>query len=150
MALVSVRELSPLDGLLQLQAGLERLFRNPSVAPSFSFAGSNVYPLLNVFTDRDGGFVVRAEIAGVKPEDVELTVERGRLTIAGERPGEAPAGDGSYHRRERSHGKFSRTIQLPDDLDPTAATAEYRNGLLTVRLPKRAEAKPRQIRIATS
>lgn len=146
MALVSFRG-SPLDSLLQLQSGLERFFKNPSSGLDLGPAGGNVFPPLNLFLDRHGGHVVRAEVPGVKPDQIQLEIEPRRLTITGERA--APeAGQGSYHRRERGFGRFSRTIQLPDDLDPASATAEVRNGVLTVRIAKRADARPRQIKVA--
>jgi len=88
--------------------------------------------------------VVRAEVPGVKPQDLQVDVEPRRLSIRGARPAEERR-NGSYHRRERQCGSFSRIIQLPEDLDPTKATAQCRNGMLTVRIPKTEEAKPRRI-----
>jgi HSP20 family protein len=147
MALVSLRGMSPLERLLQLQSALDRLLQNPARGFDLGLAGANVFPPINLFTIRDGGLVVRAEVPGIRADAVDLTVEPQRLTISGERP--APdGGPGSYHRRERSYGRFSRTVQLPADLDPATATAEVRQGLLTVRIDKRAEAKPRQIKVA--
>ncbi|MEW6271827.1 MAG: Hsp20/alpha crystallin family protein [Thermodesulfobacteriota bacterium] len=146
MALVSFRGTSPLENLVQLQSALDRLLQSPSRGLDLGPSGGNVFPPINLFADRDGRLVVRAEVPGLRPDAVEITVEPRRLTIAGERL--APEGaPGSYHRRERSFGRFSRTVQLPADLDPASATAEVRQGVLTVRIDKRAEAKPRRIEV---
>jgi HSP20 family protein len=140
MALVSF---DPGEGLLRLQEELDRFFGKPLF--DLGLTGPNVFPSINVFTDRDG-LVVQAEVPGVKPEQLNVQVDPGRLTISGERSlGEEK--DVSYHRRERRSGKFSRVIQLPRDLDPDQARAEYRNGLLTVRIAKQAAARPRQIEV---
>lgn len=133
----------PMQGLLRLQEELDRFFGKP--LSDFGTTGANVFPLVNVFTD-EAGLVVRAEVPGIKSDQLQVHVEPGRLTIAGERKWE-PSGEASYHRRERRHGTFSRTVQLPRDLDPEGAAAECRNGILTVRIPKHAAAKPRQITV---
>jgi HSP20 family protein len=140
MAFVSF---DPVEGLLRLQDELDRFLGKPQF--DLGLSGANVFPLVNVFTDGDG-LVVRAEVPGIKPEQLQVQVEPGRLTITGERQQEA-AQNGSYHRRERRHGRFSRTVQLPRDLDSEQAAAECRNGVLTVRIPKHAAAKPRQIEV---
>jgi len=140
MAFVSF---DPVEGLLRLQDELDRFFGKPQF--DLGLSGASVFPLVNVFTDADG-LVVRAEVPGIKSDQLQVQVEPGRLTIAGERE-QAAAKDASYHRRERRHGRFSRTVQLPRDLDPERAAADCRNGVLTVRIPKHAAAKPRQIEV---
>jgi len=140
MALISF---DPVEGLLRLQDDLDRFFGKPQF--DFGLGGANVFPFVNVFTDEEG-LVVRAEVPGIKPEQLEVQVEPGRLCITGERQQET-ATDASYHRRERRHGRFSRTVQLPRDLDAEQASADCRNGVLTVRIPKHAAAKPRQIEV---
>jgi HSP20 family protein len=132
----------PVGGLLRLQEELDRFFGKP--LSDLGLTGSNVFPPVNVFTDQDG-FVIQAEVPGIKSEQLHAQVENGRLTISGERvPQHA---DASYHRRERSYGKFSRTLQLPRDLDTEQVRAELRNGLLTIRIPRHAASKPRQISV---
>lgn len=140
MALVSF---DPFENLLRLQRDLDRIFRNPSF--DFGLAGPSVFPLVNVFHDKDG-LVIRAEVPGIKAEDLSLEVERGRFKLSGERKFEARE-NGGYHRRERRGGKFSRMLRLPDDLDAQQATAELRDGILTVRIPKAAVARPRHIEV---
>ncbi len=133
----------PFDSLSQLQTELDQFFGKPLVNSGLS--GGSVYPLVNVFTD-DDGLVVRAEVPGIAPEKLSVLVEDGQLTISGERAAPDPA-DGGVHRRERQFGRFSRTLQLPPDVDPEQVTAECRNGVLTVRLAKHPAAKPRQIAV---
>jgi HSP20 family protein len=141
MALLS---LDPAEGLMRLQEELDRFFGKPPY--ELGLVGPNVFPPINVFTDKDG-LAVQAEVPGVKAEDIRLQVEPGRLTISGERTLTETDKKISFHRRERRYGKFSRTIQLPTDIDTERVKAELRNGLLTVRVPKLASAQPRQIEV---
>jgi HSP20 family protein len=141
MALVSF---DPFESLVRLQHDLDRIFGKPS--PDFGLTGPNVFPPINVFSDKDG-FTVRTEVPGIKAEDISLDVEPGRLSLSGERKFESHDNDGGYHRRERRGGRFSRTLRLPPDLDTHDATAELRDGILTVRIPKTAGAKPRHIEV---
>jgi HSP20 family protein len=137
-------ELDPVSGLLTLQRELERAFQSPfgnALGPS----GRGVFPPVNVFSDRDG-YVVKVEVPGIPPEKLSIEGEGRTLTISGSRDVEASQG-GAFHRRERGAGQFSRSLQLPDDLDVGAAHATYKHGVLTIRVPKREEAKPRQISV---
>jgi HSP20 family protein len=134
----------PVGGLLALQRGLERVFDRPfgiDLGPS----GRGVFPPVNVFSDRDG-YVVKLEVPGVAPEDIAIESEGRTLTITGKREA-APPSEGSFHRRERGTGRFSRSLQLPADLDVARTDASYKHGILTVRVPKKEEAKPRQISV---
>jgi HSP20 family protein len=131
------------EGLMRLQEELDRFFGKPPY--DLGLTGPNVFPPVNVFTDK-AGFVVQAEVPGVQPDQLQVQVDPGRLTVSGERT--LPTGkEVSYHRRERRYGRFSRTIQLPPDVDSANARAELRNGLLTIHIPKQAAAKPRQIEV---
>ena len=132
------------EGLQRLQDELDRFFGKPSF--DMGLTGPNVFPLVNVFTDAQAGLVVQAEVPGAKPEQVHVQIDPGRLTISGERT-VAGGADASHHRRERRQGTFSRTLQLPRDIDTEQARAEYRNGILTIRIPKHAAAKPRTIEV---
>ena len=134
-----------LNSLVDLQEELDKLLRSPVGSTFFGLSGAGVYPPINVFRDREG-LVVRAELPGIKPDAITVSLERRRLTISGERAMEN-TGRGAYHRRERAFGKFSRTIALPEDLDVEKATAQWHSGVLTLRVPPVAEAKPRQITV---
>ena len=91
--------------------------------------------------------VVEAELPGLSREDVEITVEDNVLTIASERKGETEDQNEGYHVRERWHGAFSRSFQLPTTADGEKVTAKLDNGVLTLRVPTREEAKPRKIEV---
>jgi HSP20 family protein len=93
-------------------------------------------------------FEVRAELPGVAKDDVEVNVEDNVLTLKGERKFEKDAGGGSFHRIERAYGTFSRAFTLPSRVDAATVEAKFENGLLTVVVPKAAEAKPRKINIS--
>jgi HSP20 family protein len=136
----------PVNALLRLQQELEHAFENPR-GLDLGISGRGVLPPVNVFR-KDDDVVIRIEVPGFAPED--LTVEsRGQtLQISGKRALEQPA-EGAYHRRERMAGEFSRSIQLPRDVDPAQAAATCKHGVLTVRVPGRAEVKPRQIAVSS-
>ena len=92
--------------------------------------------------------IVEASLPGMKPDDVEITVEDGTLTITGRTADERAAEDGSYLVQEIRRGRFSRTVTLPNGLEPDKAVATFEHGLLTLRIPKAEQMKPRQIRIS--
>jgi HSP20 family protein len=128
-----------------MRRGMERLFG--SLGESFGLPTAGVYPALNVSEDPDAIYV-RAEMPGVKADDIDITMENDTLTIAGER---APAVEDdkrvSYHRREREWGKFRRSLDLPVHVDAEHIAANYRSGILTVKLPKAPDARPRRIAV---
>jgi HSP20 family protein len=92
--------------------------------------------------------VVEAALPGVRPDDVEITIENGTLTIRGQSSSERKEGEGDYLVQEIRRGDFSRSVTLPSGLEPDKATASFDNGVLTLRVPKAEQVKPRQIRIA--
>lgn len=89
------------------------------------------------------------EVPGIRPEDIDVTVERNVLTISGEKKAERSEENAAYHLTERRYGRFTRSFRLPERVDADAVTAHYENGLLTITLPKVPAARPRQIRIET-
>ena len=91
--------------------------------------------------------IVRAELPGMKREDIQIEFENGLLTIRGERKLEKDNAGLSYHRVERQYGNFIRTFTLPRTVDPERITASYKDGVLELDVPKKEEAKPKQIRI---
>jgi len=134
-----------MDRLVALQRELDRVFETPNAPFSFGRPIRGVFPAVNVFDDRDA-YIVRMEAPGVAPEDFGIESNGRTLTISGKRANK-PADGVSYHRRERESGSFSRSLQLPEDVDTGRAEASYKHGVLTVRVPKREEAKPRQITV---
>lgn len=136
---------SPIDALLSLQHELDRVFESPTPGFDLGVSGRGVFPPTNVFSDKEG-YIVRMEVPGVASEALTIEGQGRTLTISGKRETTAPDG-ASFHRRERSDGEFSRSLQLPADLDLSKAEATCKHGMLTVRIPKKEEAKPRQIEI---
>ncbi|MBM4254761.1 MAG: Hsp20/alpha crystallin family protein [Deltaproteobacteria bacterium] len=136
---------SPLDALLSLQRELDRAFESPTAGFDLGVSGRGVFPPTNVFSDKEG-YIVRMEVPGIAPEALAIEGHGRTLTISGKRETAAPEG-ASFHRHERSGGEFSRSLQLPSDLDLSKAEATCKHGMLTVRIPKKEEAKPRQIEI---
>jgi HSP20 family protein len=137
---------NPFNELLRLQHDLESLLNQPTSDVSFGSSTAGVFPPVNVFHDQQGDVVIRAELPGVKPEDIEVTTEARRLTIKGERKADT-TDRAAYHRRERAWGKFSRAIHLPADLDVEKAEAHFHQGVMTLRIPRAQAAKPRQITV---
>ncbi len=124
-----------------LQRAVNSLFRD---LPTQS-RGRTYYPPLQM-VDKDDTLVIKAELPGVNKDEVELTVLGDTLTIAGEK--KLPADEGvTYIRHERPHGRFRRLIDLPYSADQDKITASFKDGILTVTLPKAEEAKPRQIAV---
>jgi HSP20 family protein len=98
-------------------------------------------------SETDGQVVVKAALPGIQPEDVDISVIDGVLTIKGETKSEEKSEAENYHRREIRYGAFSRAITLPTEVDDARAEAEFRDGVLTVTLPKAEEARPKQIKV---
>jgi len=91
--------------------------------------------------------VIKAEMPGLKREDIDLRVENNTLTLRGERKRESEVKEDHYHRVERAYGMFSRSFSLPSTVDAGKVSADYKDGVLTVVLPTREEARPRQIQV---
>ena len=131
--------------LVRLQGELDSLQRSPESEVFFGPSAAGVYPPINVFRDPNGNVVIRAELPGLQPEDITVTCEQRRLTISGERKPESA--ENGYHRCERRYGRFSRSIQLPADLDIDHAAAKFNQGVMTLSIPQAGAAKTRQISV---
>jgi HSP20 family protein len=101
---------------------------------------------VDIFETADN-IVLKAELPGVDPKDVEIRVEDNTLYLKGERKFEREVKEENYHRVERSYGGFARSFSLPNSIDAEKVSAEYKDGLLTLTMPKREEAKPKTIKI---
>jgi len=106
---------------------------------------SGVFPALNITSDNDNIYV-HAEIPGIKPEDLDISVEGNTLTIRGGRQSENVE-NVSYHRRERRTGRFQKAVTLPDEINAEAVKAQCNSGALKLVLPKAEQAKPRKITV---
>jgi HSP20 family protein len=96
-------------------------------------------------SEDDNEYLIKAELPELKKEDVHVTVENGVLTLSGERKFEKEEKKKKYHRVERAYGRFVRSFTLPDDADASKVKAEFKDGVLTVHVPKSEKAKPKQI-----
>jgi HSP20 family protein len=104
-------------------------------------------PPVDIYQNGEQELVLKAELPDMVREDIDVTVENGTLTIKGEKKFASEPKEEHFHRIERRYGAFSRSFSLPQTVDATKVTAEYKNGVLTVRLPVREEAKPRSIKV---
>ena len=111
-------------------------------------SGQAWVPAVDVFESDDREFVIKAELPDMKREDIGVTFEDGTLTLKGERKAEHETSRHRFHRLEPQYGAFSRSFTLPASVDGSRISASYKDGVLTVRLPQRDEAKPKQIEIA--
>jgi HSP20 family protein len=144
-----VRRPSPLGEFMTLRQAMDRFFDDDVYRPlrwtSGAYEGAGLP--LDVTTTPDE-LVVEASLPGIKPEDVEITVENGTLTITGKTAEGRSSGEGSYLVQEIRRGTFSRSATLPNGLEPDKASATFEHGILTLRIPKAEQVKPRQIRIS--
>jgi HSP20 family protein len=131
----------------ELRRRMEEAFEGVA-GGSAGVARAGVHPPVNLYETGDG-YVLMAELPGLRLEDIEITVERDRLTLRGERRIEHPQ-DASLHRVERRAGAFRRTLQLPLEVDGEKVEAVYRNGVLTLRIPKSPQHQPRRITVQGS
>lgn len=115
---------------------------------TFGDAGAGVFPPMNITQD-DDSFYLRAEVPGVKPDELSISAVRNRVSLAGKREIQREHERASYHRKERAEGSFDRTVTLPTEVDSERVDARYADGILTLTLPKAGEAKPRQITVRT-
>ncbi|HJW22217.1 MAG TPA: Hsp20/alpha crystallin family protein [Candidatus Limnocylindrales bacterium] len=143
-----VRRRSPFGELMTFRQAMDRMFDDESFRP-FSWGGVFEGPNLplDVTTDADA-LTIEASLPGIKPEDVEITVENGTLTITGKTAEERKAEEGSYLIQEIRRGTFSRSVTLPNGLEADKAEATFEDGVLRLRIPKAEQVKPRQIRIS--
>lgn len=133
--------------LAKLQGEMMRLWDQVSPQEASS-REAGVFPLVNVWEDKDN-YYVSAEIPGVEDKDLDITAVSDGITIKGERKIDSVA-DASYHRSERSAGKFSRVITMHDRIDPGKVEARLKNGVLTITIGKAEETKPKPITIKAS
>jgi HSP20 family protein len=144
------RRPSPFSELVTLRQAMDRLFDEPYFRPANGMSGEAGQLPLDVRSTKDA-LIVEAALPGVKPEDVDITIENGTLAIRGETSSERQEGEaetGRYLLREISRGSFVRTVSLPNGLEPDKAEATFDNGVLRLHIPIAEQVKPKQIRIS--
>jgi HSP20 family protein len=139
---------SPFGELERMRREMDRL-SEALTGPLYREPLAGVFPLMNVTEDGDN-YYVRAELPGIKADELSISLTGNGLTVAGERTIPAENEKARYHRREREAGKFSRVTSLPSQVDASKVEARCVDGVLTVVLPKAEAAKPKQIAVKTS
>lgn len=152
---MSIVKWSPLKELEDMRKDMDRLFeeffspiarrRRGWLKPEMGV----IVPNIEMY-DRKNEIVVKAELPGVAKEDIDLTITKDSLTLKGETKKEEEIKEENYYAAEISYGSFTRTIALPAEVDSEKAKASFKNGVLEVVLPKREEAKPKEIKIEVS
>jgi HSP20 family protein len=143
-----VRRPSPFGEMLTLRQAMDRMF-DDDYRPSRWLSGGLDGPglPLDVTTTADA-LTIEAALPGIRPDDVDVTVENNTVTITGKTADERTAEEGSYVLQEIRRGNFSRSVTLPSGLEPDKASATFEHGVLKLRIPKAEQVKPRQIRIS--
>lgn len=136
---MSITHTDPLTNLRFFEDAFNRLLNEPRAGRPWS-------PAVDIFETEDE-LVLKADVPEVDLKDIDVRVENQTLTLSGERKFEKENGSQSFHRIERSYGQFTRSFTVPSTVDTEKVEASYQNGVLTVKLPKKAAAKPRQVKI---
>jgi HSP20 family protein len=146
MIMASVTRWDPFQDVLSLREAMNQLMEESFVRPSAGQGGQNFVPALDL-SETTEGYLVEAALPGIKPEDVEITVENNVLTIKGETRKETDDKQRNFHRVERRFGSFQRTIGLPTTVKADQIQASLTNGVLRLEIPKAEEVKPRKISV---
>ena len=136
----------PFDDLASLRESMDKLFEEFFSRRPRGAAVTAWQPAVELY-ETDTEVVVRAELPGVDPKDVDITVTEDTLTIKGEARTEQEEKGRNYYRRELRYGSFLRTLALPEEVQGDKARATYRNGILEIRVPKSERARPRTVKV---
>jgi HSP20 family protein len=138
----------PFRELNAVQERMNRLFSDVYRAADDDVMRRGVWaPPVDIFDSGDHELVIKAELPDMKKDDIEITVENNTLTLRGEKKMDSELKEERCHRIERTYGAFSRTFSLPATVDTAKVSADYKDGVLTIKLPVREEAKPKQIQV---
>jgi HSP20 family protein len=144
---MSITRWDPFQNLASLQDQVNRLFEAPSAGRRAENSNLTAWaPAVDIY-ETENELVIKADLPDVDEKDLDVRVENNMLTIRGERKFEQKVKEDNYLRIERTYGSFSRSFSLPTTVNTESIQAEYKNGVLTVQLPKRAESKPRQVKV---
>jgi HSP20 family protein len=141
----------PFEGLSGIPSRINDLFEETfgRLQPPLMAATRTWYPAVDILESKDS-YLLRAELPGMKKEDLGVEIKDGVLTLTGERKFEETKDGVDYHRVERAQGKFSRSFHLPQTVKHDGIKATYRDGILEVHVPKAEEAEPRQIAVSVN
>jgi HSP20 family protein len=146
LPMATISRLEPFRGYSSLQDQVNRLFSEAFRGQNEESALTTWAPAVDIY-ETQNELVVKADLPDVNEKDIDVRVENNLLTIRGERKFEKNVSGDNYLRVERAYGNFSRSFSLPNTINAEAIAAEYKNGVLTVTLPKREESKPRQVKV---
>jgi HSP20 family protein len=144
--MATITRWDPFQDVLSLREAMSQLMEESFVQPTAAQGGKNFVPALDLSENAEG-YLVEAALPGIKPEDVEITVENNVLTIKGETRQQVDDKQRNFHRVERRFGTFQRTIGLPTTVKADAIQASLTNGVLRLEIPKAEEVKPRKISV---
>ena len=144
MAIVKV---DPFRELAAMQDRMARLFGDVYVRDEDTGFRGSWTPTVDIYETESHDLVIKAELPGMTPEDIEVTVENSTLVLKGTKKFDAEVKEENYRRIERTYGTFHRSFTLPNTVDATKVSADFKNGVLTVKLPFREEARPRTINV---
>ncbi|HWX37632.1 MAG TPA: Hsp20/alpha crystallin family protein [Candidatus Sulfotelmatobacter sp.] len=144
--MTTIARLEPFRGLSTLQDQFNRLFNESFRTHTEESALTSWAPAVDIY-ETPNELVVKADLPDVNEKDIDVRVENNLLTIRGERKFDKSVSEENFLRVERTYGSFSRSFSLPNTVNAEAIGAEYKNGVLTVTLPKREESKPRQVKV---
>ena len=147
--MATIARLEPFRGLSTLQDQFNRLFNESFRNHPEESALTTWAPAVDIY-ETPNELVVKADLPDVNEKDIDVRVENNLLTIRGERKFEKSVSEENYLRVERTYGAFSRSFSLPNTVNAESIGAEYKNGVLTVTLPKREESKPRQVKVTVN
>lgn len=140
----------PFRGLSSVQEQMNRMFEDSFFRGwGDDSAITRWSPAVDIY-ETAGELVIKADLPDINEKDLDIRIENNTLTIRGDRKFENTVSEDNYLRVERAYGSFTRSFSLPNTVDTEAIQADYRNGVLTVKLPKREEAKPKQIKVSVS
>lgn len=139
---MSLTHYDPFSSLRQFEDAFTRILSEPR-------SGRPWAPAVDVY-ETENELVLKADLPDIKQEDIDVRVENQTLTLAGERKFDSTSDKNGYHRIERGYGSFVRSFSVPNTFDTEKIDAQYKNGVLTVTLPKKEHAKPRQIKVAVN
>ena len=141
-----ITRFDPFRDLVQLQDRVNRLFAESAANREEGLNTTSFVPPVDIY-ENEHNIVLKLEVPGIDQKDLDIRIENQTITIRGERKFEKETKEENYHRVERRYGSFQRSFGLPNTVNPEQVTADYANGILTVTLAKRAEAKPKQIKV---
>ena len=147
--MTTIARFQPIRGFSTLHDQVNRLFNAGFSSQGDESALTTWAPAVDIY-ETPNELVVKADLPDVNEKEIDIRVENNLLTIRGERKFEKSVSEDNYLRVERTYGAFSRSFSLPNTVNSEAIAAEYKNGVLTVNLPKREESKPRQVKVTVN